>query len=63
MIQKRRSSSADGSRWLAHTPNDTVHTNTVLQVSIFAHNYKAVYPNDSRIQSCYNQNISESPRP
>ena len=46
MIQKRRSSSADGSRWLAHTPNDTVHTNTVLQVSYLAHNYKAVYPND-----------------
>jgi len=34
MIQKRRPSSADGRRWLAHTPNDTVHTNTVLQNSI-----------------------------
>jgi len=34
MIQKRRPSSADGRRWLAHTPNDTIHTNTVLQNSI-----------------------------
>lgn len=34
MMQKRRSSSADGRKWLAHTPNETVHTNTVLQNSI-----------------------------
>jgi len=36
MIQKRRPSSADGRRWLAHTPNDTIHTNTVLQPTISA---------------------------
>merc|ERR1711990_940803 len=34
MMQKRRSSSADGRKWLAHTPVETVHTNTVLQNSI-----------------------------
>ena len=33
MIQVRRPSSADGRRWLAHTPKDTMYTNTVLQVS------------------------------
>jgi len=36
MMQKRRSSSADGRKWLAHTPNETVHTNTVLQPAISA---------------------------
>ena len=43
MIQKRRSSSADGRRWLAHTPDDTVRTNTVLQVFLLCFSKIYIY--------------------
>jgi hypothetical protein len=33
-IQKRRSNSVERKKWLAHTPDDTIHTNTVLQNSV-----------------------------